>query len=69
MSKKSRDGININEAEFLEYYADVNATLPNEKEEYFIGLLLKTWAIISVDDYVSPERLADLEMILYEKIR
>lgn len=38
--KKSNDGINISEAEFLEYYADVNSTLPNEKEEYFADVLL-----------------------------
>lgn len=53
----------------MEYYADVNATLPKEKEEYFVDILLTTWGITSSVDYVSPERLADLEIILYEKIR
>lgn len=57
MMKKSSDGQNINEPEFLDYYADVNATLPNEKEEYFIDLLIKTWAITAAEDYVSPERI------------
>lgn len=62
-------GNTINETEFLEYYADVNATLPHEKEEYFVEIILNTWGITSSVDYVSPERLADLEIILYEKIR
>lgn len=35
ISKRSKDGQSINEDEFLNYYADCNATLPNEKEEYF----------------------------------
>jgi len=53
----------------LEYYADVNAALPHEKEEYFVDLVLKTWGITTSFNYVSPERIADLELILYEKIR
>jgi len=53
----------------LDYYADINATLPSEKEEYFIGLLLNTWAVTASSDYVSHERIADLEIIIFEKIR
>lgn len=53
----------------MEYYADMNATLPSDKEEYFVDVILQTWGITSGADYVSPERLADLEIILYEKIR
>eukprot|EP00331_Platyophrya_macrostoma_P029949 CAMPEP_0176456796 /NCGR_PEP_ID=MMETSP0127-20121128/31510_1 /TAXON_ID=938130 /ORGANISM="Platyophrya macrostoma, Strain WH" /LENGTH=527 /DNA_ID=CAMNT_0017846841 /DNA_START=40 /DNA_END=1623 /DNA_ORIENTATION=- len=67
--KKSADGATVTESQFLEYYADVNATLPHEKEEYFVDLVLKTWGITTSFDYVSAERLADLEVILYEKIR
>ena len=37
--KKSSDGVNITEAEFLEYYADVTATLPEEKEEFFSDVI------------------------------
>ena len=36
--KKSADGETITESQFLEYYADVNATLPHEKEEYFVDV-------------------------------
>jgi len=67
--KKSSDGAHITEADFLDYYADVNATLPLEKEEYFVDLVLKTWGITTSFNYVSPERVAELEAILYEKIR
>jgi len=67
--KKSSDGAHITEAEFLDYYADVNATLPHEKEDYFVDLVLKTWGITTSYNYVSPERVAELETILYEKIR
>jgi len=53
----------------LDYYVDCNATLPEEREEYFMTLLLNCWAVTAAEDYVSPERLADLEIILFEKIR
>lgn len=36
---------NVTKQGFCEYYADVNAVLPAEKEHYFIELLLKTWNI------------------------
>lgn len=36
--KRSRDGETIEENEFLNYYADCNATLPHEKEEYFVDV-------------------------------
>jgi len=69
MTKKSSDGEHITEDEFLSYYADVNATMPSEKEEYFSDLVIKTWGITTSESYVSPERMNDLQIILYEKIR
>jgi len=69
IKKKSKDGVNITEEEFIDYYKDCNATLPAEKEEYFIDLVIKTWGITSSEAYISPERLADLEIILFEKVR
>ena len=38
--KESTDGITLNEDQFIKYYADINAVLPIEKEDYFA--LLKT---------------------------
>lgn len=69
ITRKSSNGTCITEAEFLEYYADVNATLPYEKENYFVDLVLKSWGVTSGDGYVSPERLAELENIIFEKVR
>jgi len=34
-----------------------------------MDLVVSTWGITASSDYVSPERLADLEIILYEKVR
>ena len=39
IEKKSSDGRTIQEPEFMDYYADINATLPSEKEEYFIDVI------------------------------
>ncbi len=69
IQRKSSNGKCITEAEFLEYYADVNATLPYEKENYFVDLVLKSWGVTSGTDYVSQERIAELETIIYEKVR
>ena len=38
-------GGQISEAGFLDYYADINACLPAEKDDYFVDLVLKTWGI------------------------
>jgi len=35
---KSRDGATITEFDFLDYYADVSACLPNEREDHFIDV-------------------------------
>lgn len=37
----------MTESGFLEYYADINATLPAEKDDYFVDMVLKTWGISS----------------------
>jgi Ca2+-binding EF-hand superfamily protein len=61
-------GSNINENAFLEYYADVSACLPAEKDEYFVDLVLEVWGLCE-EHYISPQRIAELEDILYEKVR
>ncbi|CAI2375623.1 unnamed protein product [Moneuplotes crassus] len=53
---------------FFDYYADVSACLPAEKDEYFIDSVLESWGL-SQENYVTPERIAELEDILYEKVR
>ena len=44
----------INEQAFIEYYADVNACLPAEKDDYFVDLVLKTWGLNTDKAFVSP---------------
>eukprot|EP01017_Pseudomicrothorax_dubius_P009760 TRINITY_DN13383_c0_g1_i9.p1 TRINITY_DN13383_c0_g1~~TRINITY_DN13383_c0_g1_i9.p1 ORF type:complete len:501 (+),score=153.03 TRINITY_DN13383_c0_g1_i9:30-1532(+) len=66
---RSRDGVTVTQNEFLEYHMDVNASLPPEKEAYFIDLVAGTWGLSSSAGYVTPDRLLFLENLLYEKIR
>jgi hypothetical protein len=44
---KRQQGGSISEQAFIEYYADVNACLPAEKDDYFVDMVLKTWGITS----------------------
>lgn len=62
------EGDVVTEDAFLQYYADVNACLPAEKDEYFIDTVLETWGL-SEDSYISPQRIEELQDILYEKVR
>jgi hypothetical protein len=49
-------GVYVTEAGFLDYYADINATLPAEKDDYFVEIVLKTWGLNpdSVASKVTP---------------
>ena len=58
----------VTENAFLDFYADISACLPAEKEEYFIDSVLETWGL-SEDSYCTPQRISELEDILYEKVR
>jgi Ca2+-binding EF-hand superfamily protein len=59
----------ISEQGFIEYYADVNATLPAEKDDYFIDMVLKTWGLNTDKVMVSAARIKELEDIIFEKVR
>lgn len=64
-------GLFVTEAGFLDYYADINATLPAEKDDYFVELILRTWGL-SADaaaSFITPQRIAEIEGIIFEKIR
>jgi len=54
---------------FLQYYQELNATLPSEKDSYFVDLVTKTWSAIDTSAFVSPEHMEKLENMVYEKIR
>ena len=68
MSSKATDGA-VSEEAFMDYYADCNAVLPADRENYFIDVVLKTWGLSGTAVTVSAPRLAELEDIIFEKIR
>ena len=43
--------------------------MPNEKENYFIDMLIKTWGIDSDKASVSASCLAQMEDVIFEKVR
>ena len=69
ISAKSLDGETISETGFLDYYADVNAVLPNEREDHFIDQVQSSWDMICPDKDVPGWRQKELEKHLYEKVR
>ena len=46
--KESTDGITLNEDQFIKYYADINAVLPIEKEDYFVNVRILIKMVIIV---------------------
>jgi len=44
MSRLQTAGV-VTEQAFVEYYADINACLPAEKDDYFVDLVLKSWGL------------------------
>lgn len=69
LSARSKDGASITDFDFLDYYADVSACLPNEREDHFFDILNRCWGLVNMSKYVSPERVIDLEMRVFEKVR
>jgi Ca2+-binding EF-hand superfamily protein len=66
---KLQSGGFVSEQAFIHYYADVNATLPAEKDDYFVDLVLKTWGLSANKVHVTPDRVKQIEDIVFEKIR
>ncbi len=54
---------------FVEYYRDVNATLPIDKDGYFIEMVTRTWNLYDSPQHTAPQCGDKLEALLYEKIR
>jgi hypothetical protein len=44
MSERAQNG-SVSEEDFIGYYADCNAVIPVDKENYFITTILKTWGL------------------------
>ena len=51
-------GAFVTESGFLDYYADINAVLPAEKDDYFVDLVVKTWGLGTDAYFVPPQRIA-----------
>merc|ERR1712060_778035 len=68
MSAAAQDG-QVSEDGFIGYYADCNAVTPVDKENYFIQTILKTWGLEGTAVTVNTQRLAEIEDIIFEKIR
>ncbi len=68
LGARSPNGV-VSEQSFIEYYADINACLPAEKDDYFIDLVLKTWGLNNAAVSVSDQRLKELQTIIFEKVR
>ena len=47
----------------------MNACLPAEKDDYFVDMVLKTWGLNADKIFVSPQRIQEIEDIIFEKIR
>eukprot|EP01022_Parablepharisma_sp_SALTPOND_P017028 TRINITY_DN2633_c0_g1_i1.p4 TRINITY_DN2633_c0_g1~~TRINITY_DN2633_c0_g1_i1.p4 ORF type:complete len:412 (-),score=56.34 TRINITY_DN2633_c0_g1_i1:168-1403(-) len=54
---------------FIDYYQELNATLPSEKNAYFVDLVTKTWNLLDPTQYITPEHMEYLEATMYEKVR
>jgi Ca2+-binding EF-hand superfamily protein len=58
------------EEAFIDYYADLNACLPAEKDEYFVDIVMSTWNMTQdTGSYITPERVEELQSIIFEKVR
>lgn len=68
---KSEDGQSVDRSGWLGYYADVNACLPNEREDHFLDIIKNTWGLAGVlqTRQIRSSRLVGQEKILFEKIR
>jgi hypothetical protein len=63
----SDDGANLTYPEFVEYFKDANACIPLEREEFFVDLLIHSFGLF--DSGVSYDRLQQLEVTIYERVR
>lgn len=54
---------------FCNYYLDFNCVLPWEKDSYFAQAVNKSWGLSADTSAVSAQRVAQLESIVFEKIR
>ncbi len=59
----------VSEEAFIEYYACISMVLPAERESYFCELVVQTWGLTKNQQNVHSSRIAQMEDIVFEKIR
>jgi Ca2+-binding EF-hand superfamily protein len=63
----------VSEEAFMDYYKDLNATLPEEETEYFVDLVTKTWNLPTKPKKLPPKKVPKKktgeEEVLQEKER
>jgi len=47
----------VSEEAFMDYYKDLNATLPEEETEYFVDLVTKTWNLPTKPKKAAPKKV------------
>lgn len=66
----SRSNGAVSEEAFTDYYKDLNATLPEEEDVYFVDLVTKTWNLPTKPGKLAPKKTAKKggeEEVLQEK--
>ncbi|CAM6001506.1 unnamed protein product [Sphagnum balticum] len=63
---RSQDGY-LSSGDFRELFLDVSACVPFEREEFFIDLLINGFGLL--EEGVSVDRLRQLEVTVFEKVR
>lgn len=54
---------------FVNYYLDLNCCLPWERDTYFLQLVSASWGLCADKSHVTPQHLAQLESVIFEKVR
>ena len=61
--KRSSDEKNLTYEEFKQYYLDVNACIPVEREEFFVDALIHGFKLL--DNRVTVDRLKQMEVTIF----
>lgn len=59
----------VSRDDFCNYYLDMNATLPWERDTYFNQVVCSTWGLNADKSAVHAAHLAQLESVIFEKVR
>ena len=69
MGQHAEAGGAVDEKGFLEFYADLNALLPETHEDYFCNTVIDTWGLKGAPTMVGAAQMEKIEDYVFEKIR